>query len=140
MPGPTSNASPRGSELHGHFHPVGARLADGRAHDAQRTAAISVQALHILVVEDIVAVDGPTPGALRRRPADPHIGAFARLADVRIGWTSPQDRWSWAVYGNNVFDNQYVKGLNTYGRGPLGVVGATISEPRTYGVEVAVKF
>ena len=44
------------------------------------------------------------------------------------------------LYGNNVFDNQYVKGLNTYGRGPLGVVGATISEPRTYGMEVAVKF
>nr|WP_298149707.1 TonB-dependent receptor [uncultured Pseudoxanthomonas sp.] len=68
------------------------------------------------------------------------IGEPRERTDLRIGWTSPQDRWSWAIYGNNIFDNQYVKGLNTYGRAPLGVVGATISEPRTYGVEVAVKF
>ena len=68
------------------------------------------------------------------------IGEPRERTDVRVGWTSPQGTWSWAVYGNNIFDNQYVKGLNTYGRGPLGVVGATISEPRTYGMEVAVKF
>ena len=68
------------------------------------------------------------------------IGEPRERTDVRVGWTSPQGTWSWAVYGNNIFDNQYVKGLNTYGRGPLGVVGATISEPRTYGMEVTVKF
>jgi iron complex outermembrane receptor protein len=68
------------------------------------------------------------------------IGEARDRTDVRIGWTAPQGHWSWAIYGNNVFDNQYVKGLNTYGRGPLGVVGATITEPRTYGMEVAVKF
>lgn len=68
------------------------------------------------------------------------IGEPRERTDVRVGWTSPQGTWSLAVYGNNIFDNQYVKGLNTYGRGPLGVVGATISEPRTYGMEVAVKF
>lgn len=68
------------------------------------------------------------------------IGEPRERTDVRVGWTSPQGTWSWAVYGNNIFDNQYVKGLNTYGRGPLGVVGATVSEPRTYGMEVAVKF
>lgn len=68
------------------------------------------------------------------------IGEPRERTDVRVGWTSPKGTWSWAVYGNNIFDNQYVKGLNTYGRGPLGVVGATISEPRTYGMEVAVKF
>ena len=68
------------------------------------------------------------------------IGEPRERTDVRVGWTSPQGTWSWAVYGNNIFDNQYVKGLNTYGRGPLGVVGATISEPRTFGMEVAVKF
>ncbi len=68
------------------------------------------------------------------------IGEARERTDMRIGWTAPKGYWSWAIYGNNVFDNQYVKGLNTYGRGPLGVVGATITEPRTYGMEVAVKF
>nr|WP_298129604.1 TonB-dependent receptor [uncultured Pseudoxanthomonas sp.] len=68
------------------------------------------------------------------------IGEARERTDLRIGWTAPQGHWSWAIYGNNVFDNQYVKGLNTYGRGPLGLVGATITEPRTYGMEVAVTF
>lgn len=68
------------------------------------------------------------------------IGEARDRTDLRIGWTAPQGHWSWAVYGNNVFDNQYVKGLNTYGRGPLGLVGATVTEPRTYGMEVAVSF
>jgi len=68
------------------------------------------------------------------------IGEARDRTDMRVGWTAPSGHWSWAIYGNNVFDNQYVKGLNTYGRGPLGVVGATISEPRTYGMEVVVKF
>ncbi|HJW46309.1 MAG TPA: TonB-dependent receptor, partial [Lysobacter sp.] len=60
--------------------------------------------------------------------------------DVRLGWTSPLGHWGWAVYGNNVFDNRYVTGLNTYGKDVLGVVGATVSEPRTYGLEVTVKY
>ena len=45
-----------------------------------------------------------------------------------------------AAYGNNVFDNRYVTGLNTYGKDVLGVVGAMISEPRTYGLELTVHY
>ncbi|MGH8054456.1 MAG: TonB-dependent receptor [Stenotrophomonas sp.] len=69
-----------------------------------------------------------------------NIGEARERTDLRISWTSPQGLWNWAVYGNNVFDNQYVRGLNTYGRAPLGVVGATITDPRTYGLEMTVKF
>ena len=68
------------------------------------------------------------------------LGESQERTDVRLGWSSATGKYALAVYGNNVFDNQYVKGLNTYGRGPLGLVGATITEPRTYGMEVAVKF
>ncbi len=69
-----------------------------------------------------------------------NIGEAQQRTDARIGWTSPRGHWNWAIYANNVFDKQYVRGLNTYGRGPLGVVGATITDPRTYGVEMTVKF
>jgi iron complex outermembrane receptor protein len=69
-----------------------------------------------------------------------NIGEARERTDLRIGWTSPHGHWTWAAYSNNVFDKQYVRGLNTYGRGPLGVVGATITEPRTYGLEMTVKF
>ena len=44
------------------------------------------------------------------------------------------------MYGNNVFDNQYVNSLGTYGMTVLGTVGARVTEPRTYGLEVSVKF
>ncbi|HEU0305943.1 MAG TPA: TonB-dependent receptor, partial [Lysobacter sp.] len=68
------------------------------------------------------------------------LGEAQERTDVRLGWSSPRGHWGWAVYGNNVFDNRYVTGLNTYGRDVLGVVGATVSEPRTYGLEVSVKY
>ena len=68
------------------------------------------------------------------------LGEAQERTDVRVGWTSPRGHWGWAVYGNNVFDNRYVTGLNTYGKDVLGVVGATVSEPRTYGMEVTVKY
>ena len=48
--------------------------------------------------------------------------------------------WGWAVYGNNLLDNQYVNTLGTYGRTVLGTVGARVTEPRTYGVEISVKY
>jgi len=69
-----------------------------------------------------------------------NIGESQQRTDVRVGWTSPLKHWNWAVYANNVFDKQYVRGLNTYGHDPLGVVGATITDPRTYGLEMTVKF
>ena len=68
------------------------------------------------------------------------MGESQQRTDVRLGWTAPRGHWGWAVYGNNVFDNRYVTGLNTYGKDVLGVVGAGVTEPRTYGVEVSVKY
>ncbi|QSX78649.1 TonB-dependent receptor domain-containing protein [Agrilutibacter solisilvae] len=68
------------------------------------------------------------------------IGESQQRTDVRLGWTSPRGHWGWAVYGNNVFDNRYVTSLNTYGKDVLGVVGAGVTEPRTYGFEVTVQY
>ncbi len=68
------------------------------------------------------------------------VGESQQRTDLRAAWTSAQGLWEVAAYGNNVFDNRYVTGLNTYGKDVLGVVGATISEPRTYGVEVTFHY
>ncbi|WP_368561577.1 TonB-dependent receptor [Pseudoxanthomonas sp. UTMC 1351] len=67
-------------------------------------------------------------------------GESQNRTDVRLGWTSAQGHWTWAVYGNNVFDNRYVTQLNVYGREAFGTVGGVVSEPRTYGLEVGLKF
>ena len=69
-----------------------------------------------------------------------NVGESQQRTDLRAAWTSPQGVWEVAAYGNNVFDNRYVTGLNTYGKDVLGVVGAMISEPRTYGLELTVHY
>ena len=68
------------------------------------------------------------------------LGEARNLTDARLGWTAPGGRWGWAVYGNNLFDHQYVDGLASYGKTVLGTVGARVTEPRTYGVEVSARF
>jgi iron complex outermembrane receptor protein len=68
------------------------------------------------------------------------LGESQQRTDLRLGWVSPQGHWGWAVYGNNLFDNQYINSLGTYGKTVLGTVGARVTEPRTYGAEVMVKF
>src|SRR3546814_7312750 len=68
------------------------------------------------------------------------LGQSQQLTNARIAWTSPLGHWTWALYGRNLLDNQYINSLGTYGKTVLGTVGARVSEPRTYGVEVGVKF
>ena len=68
------------------------------------------------------------------------LGESQQMTNARIAWTSPLGYWTWAVYGRNLFDHQYINSLGTYGKTVLGTVGARVTEPRTYGVEVGVKF
>lgn len=68
------------------------------------------------------------------------VGEAQEQLNARVGWTSPNGYWGWAIYGNNLLDNQYVNTLGTYGRTVLGTVGARVTEPRTYGVEISVKY
>jgi len=69
-----------------------------------------------------------------------NVGEPRKLTNARIGWTSPGGAWEWAAYANNLANHRYVRNLNTYGRGPLGTVGAALTEPRTYGLEVTARF
>ena len=68
------------------------------------------------------------------------LGEAQNRTDLRVGWTAPQGRWGLAVYGNNLFDNQYINSLGTYGKNVLGTVGARVSEPRTFGVEFSARY
>ena len=68
------------------------------------------------------------------------IGGASNRTDVQLQWRSPQDRWSVAAYANNLFDNRYVTGLQQYGTTVFGTVGATVSEPRQFGVEAQFRF
>ncbi|WP_190285574.1 TonB-dependent receptor [Montanilutibacter psychrotolerans] len=67
-------------------------------------------------------------------------GEAQSRTDLRLGWSSASGRLGMAVYGHNLADNRYVTGLNTYGKDAFGTVGATVSEPRTYGFEVTLQY
>ncbi len=68
------------------------------------------------------------------------IGEEQNRTDVHVQWRSPQDRWSVAAYANNLFDNRYVNGLNQYGTTVFGTVGATVTPPRQFGMEMQYRF
>ena len=68
------------------------------------------------------------------------IGEEQNRTDLYLRWRSPSAAWSVAAYANNLFDNRYVTGLNTYGTTVVGTTGAGISEPRFYGVELQYQF
>src|SRR3546814_2184235 len=51
------------------------------------------------------------------------LGQSQQLTNARIAWTSPLGHWTWALYGRNLLDNQYINSLGTYGKTVLGTVG-----------------
>lgn len=66
--------------------------------------------------------------------------AAQQRTDVRLDWTSPDDRWGLAVYGNNVFDKRYVSGVGNLTTSVFGTPTANITPPRFWGVEMRAKF
>lgn len=66
--------------------------------------------------------------------------AAQQRTDVRLGWTSPSDRWAVSVFGNNVFDKRYVDGVGNLTTSVFGTPTATITPPRMWGVELRASF
>jgi iron complex outermembrane recepter protein len=60
---------------------------------------------------------------------------YATLS-LRGQWTDPSERYSIAIFGDNVSDKRYLTSVQYTGFG----IGANWSKPATYGVEFGVKF
>ena len=58
------------------------------------------------------------------------------MLSARAQWNAPGDRFSVALWGDNLTDNRYVTQVqyNNF------AIGSTWSSPLTYGVEVGVQF
>ena len=67
-------------------------------------------------------------------------GAAQQRTDVRLGWTSPNQGWEMAVYGNNVFDKRYVTGISNLTTSVFGTAAASVTPPRTWGLEMTARF
>lgn len=68
------------------------------------------------------------------------IGVAQNRTDLRFGWSAPSVPWSLALFVNNLFDRQYVTGVNNITATTLGTPFVNITPPRLWGVELGVKF
>ncbi|MBM0106745.1 TonB-dependent receptor [Steroidobacter sp. S1-65] len=68
------------------------------------------------------------------------VGEATERLDLRLGWTSANEKFGLATYVTNVLDEQYVTGINNITTDTFGTPFASISEPRWWGVEATVSF
>ncbi|MVZ96744.1 TonB-dependent receptor [Sphingorhabdus sp. IMCC26285] len=66
-------------------------------------------------------------------------GSIQNRTDLRLSWTSKDERFEFGLYGNNVFNNRYVS-VNNLTKDTLGTPFVSISEPVFWGGDVTVKF
>ena len=68
------------------------------------------------------------------------LGEATNRTDLRLAWSDVGDTWAVAAFVTNVFDNQYVTGVNNITRDTFGTPFASISEPRQWGLELRKSF
>ncbi|MDJ0794042.1 MAG: TonB-dependent receptor [Woeseiaceae bacterium] len=59
--------------------------------------------------------------------------------NARIAWLSDDDRWTAALWGKNLLDQQLLTSVGRISR-PLGTPFTSIREPLTWGVEIGYRF
>ena len=68
-------------------------------------------------------------------------GEATNRTDARLAWTgNVRVPVTVAVYGNNLFDNRYVTGVQTISATTLGTPFTNITPPRFWGVELGAHF
>jgi iron complex outermembrane receptor protein len=83
---------------------------------------------------DMVKGD-PAPGQI----VGPHQDAFD-VVNARIAYRTLNDRWTFALWGKNITDEVYRSKYFQIGSPLLPPGALTLSDPRTYGVEVRLDF
>jgi iron complex outermembrane receptor protein len=68
------------------------------------------------------------------------VGEDQQRLDLRLAWSSDDDRYGLAAFVTNVLDDQYVTGVNNLTTDTFGTPFASISAPRMWGMEASVAF
>jgi iron complex outermembrane receptor protein len=82
--------------------------------------------------------DSIAQGALSATPAF-ETGTVQNRTDVRMSWTSQDEKFEVGLFGNNIFNNRYVS-LNNLTKDTLGTPFVSISEPAFWGGDVKFRF
>ncbi|HMB44094.1 MAG TPA: TonB-dependent receptor, partial [Luteimonas sp.] len=67
-------------------------------------------------------------------------GAAQQRTDLRLGWTSLNQTWGLALYGNNIFNKRYVTGISNLTTSVFGTAAASVTQPRAWGLEMTARF
>ncbi|MFO1407852.1 MAG: TonB-dependent receptor [Steroidobacteraceae bacterium] len=68
------------------------------------------------------------------------IGEAQNRTDVRFGWESEDQHWGAGAFVQNVFNQQYVDGVNNLTTNTFGTPFASITAPRQWGLEFSYQF
>jgi iron complex outermembrane receptor protein len=68
------------------------------------------------------------------------VGEASQRLDLRLAWTSTNEKYGLAAYVTNALDDQYVTGVNNITTDTFGTPFTLVSEPRMWGVEATVAF
>jgi len=68
------------------------------------------------------------------------VGEATQRLDMRLAWSSMNEKYGVAAFVTNVLDDQYVTGINNLTNDTFGTPFGSISEPRMWGVEGTIKF
>lgn len=67
-------------------------------------------------------------------------GTMRSFANLRATWTEEGGMWSASLYMQNLFNSRYIEGVNNITTATLGTPFASISMPRTFGLDLRVNF
>jgi iron complex outermembrane receptor protein len=68
------------------------------------------------------------------------VGDDRTSFNARLAWTNSDEDLTVAVWGQNLTDEEYVRGLGTATLSELGTGNVSVGPPRTYGIDVRYSF
>ncbi len=100
---------------------------------------IAVQAAHAYKGKTRPNSESNAQGATSATTAF-ETGKAQNRTDLRLSVTDKSGRYEWGVYANNVFDNQYVSGVNNLTANTFGTPFVSVSEPMFWGSDIKINF
>ena len=85
------------------------------------------------------SIADPTGGSVDLAKLD-KLRSPSNIANAKIGWRSPGDRFSVSLYAENLFDDQRLRTLNTISADIFATPYVRVDRPAFYGIELGFRY